>query len=156
MDEREIAELRTIEHASGRLFTDLGMNFPPYDSAGALRNAAAIMTVGRPPIGFAAVGELGPDAYLVQVSVLPDHGRQGVGTGLLSTVLDWARAGDNPRLVLTTFRDIPWNGPWYAKHGFYELPHAACSPELQAVRDAELQSGLDAVAPRIAMAHDLH
>jgi GNAT superfamily N-acetyltransferase len=155
LDEHEIAELVKIEYAAGRLFTDLGMVFPPHDPAEVLRNAAVVLTVGEPRIGFAVVGELGPDAYLEQISVHPDHGRRGVGTALLMTALDWARAGDHPRMVLTTFRDLPWNGPWYAHHGFRELPYDECSAELRAVRDAELEAGLDAMAPRVAMAHDL-
>ena len=153
MDEGEIAALVKIEYAAGRLFTELGMVFPPHDPAEVIRNAATVLTVGTPPIAFAVVGELGPDAYLEQISVHPDHGRRGVGTSLLMTAL--AHAAGYRRMVLTTFADIPWNGPWYAKHGFRTLPYAECSPEMQAVRDAEIQSGLDAMAPRLAMAHDL-
>ena len=154
MDERRIAALARIEDLSVAPFTALGMVFPPDDPASVIRAADEVLVEGDPPVAFAALGRLGPDAHLEQISVHPDHGRHGIGTRLLLASVDWARAAGYRRMVLTTFTNIPWNGPWYTKHGFRELPYAECSPEMQAVRDAEVESGLDAMAPRIAMAHD--
>lgn len=155
MDEDRIAELALIEDLSVAPFTALGMVFPPDDPASVLRDADEVLVEGDPPVAFAALGRLGPDAHLEQVAVHPDASRRGLGTRLLTASLDWARAAGFKRMVLTTFRDIAWNGPWYARHGFQELPYAECSPELQAVRTAEIESGLDTVAPRLVMACDL-
>jgi hypothetical protein len=56
-------------------------------------------------------------------------------------------------VTLTTFRDVPWNGPFYAKLGFRELRHL--SPGLAAMREHERLIGDDDFGPRIAMRKDL-
>lgn len=44
------------------------------------------------PIGFALVEMLGEGrSHLQEIDVAPRHGRQGVGTALVATVLQWAR-----------------------------------------------------------------
>ena len=73
-------------------------------------------------IGFALAGVLDGQGFLDQLSVLPAHGRRGVGAALLAAVLSWATAQGFPALLLTTYRDPPWNAPFYAKHGFAPLP----------------------------------
>lgn len=74
------------------------------------------------PIGFALAGTIDNCGFLDQLSVLPAHGRRGVGAALLATVLSWAQAQAYAALILTTYRDPPWNAPFYAKHGFAPLP----------------------------------
>ncbi|HEU5159014.1 MAG TPA: hypothetical protein VFU43_18605 [Streptosporangiaceae bacterium] len=63
-----------------------------------------------------------------------------------------ALAGDHglPRITLTTFRDIPWNGPWYARRGFAELPRPEWGPQLRRQWQIEVDAGVH-LAPRIAM-----
>jgi hypothetical protein len=51
---------------------------------------------------------------------------------------------------LTTYAEVPWNGPLYARWGFEELTDDLVGPELRAVRAAEQSHGLD-VAERICM-----
>ena len=51
----------------------------------------------------------------------PAHGRQGIGTRLVHTVIDWARSRRFENLTLMTFRHLPWNAPFYAKLGFVPL-----------------------------------
>ena len=53
--------------------------------------------------------------------VHPDHGRRGLGARLLRAVLDLARARGCGVVTLTTYRDLPWNAPFYARHGFAEV-----------------------------------
>ena len=73
------------------------------------------------PVGFALVSLRGGTLYLDQISVHPDHGRQGLGAALLGRVVDEARTRKLRRVTLSTFRDLPWNGPFYARHGFREI-----------------------------------
>jgi GNAT superfamily N-acetyltransferase len=75
--------------------------------------------------------------------------RQGIGSALVERACEWARAHDYPAITLTTYADVPWNGPYYAKRGFMEV--ADPSPGLRAVRDQERGVGLDAVGRRIVM-----
>ena len=58
-----------------------------------------------------------------------------------------------PAVTLTTFRDVPWNAPFYARLGFRVIE--ALSPGLQAIRDHERDIGDDAFGSRVAMQIDL-
>jgi hypothetical protein len=56
-----------------------------------------------------------------------------------------------PGVTLLAFRDVPWNGPWYARHGFAELPEPAWGPELRGHWQAEIDAGLHGLGPRLVM-----
>jgi GNAT superfamily N-acetyltransferase len=106
------------------------------------------------PIGFAIVHLLDESVHLHELDVHPDHAHQGLGRQLIATVADWARARGATALTLTTFDDVPWNGPYYARLGFHALDLATISLGLQAVRQAEAEAGLP-MAHRICMQLDL-
>jgi len=57
-------------------------------------------------------------------------------------------------MTLTTFSDVPWNGPYYARLGWSALPEAGLPPELAAARQHERDLGLDQW-PRQAMTKSL-
>lgn len=57
-------------------------------------------------------------------------------------------------LTLTTFADVPWNAPYYARLGFEAVPPERLTPGLRAVRDHEATVGLDAWR-RVAMRRPL-
>jgi len=96
------------------------------------------------PVGFAIVEMLAEDLpHLDELDVNPDHSRRGLGTALVRAVCQWARANKFPLLTLTTFRDVPWNMPFYAHLGFVELPPARLRPELRQVVAAEAARGLN-------------
>ena len=102
----------------------------------------------------AIVHLLAEAVHLHELDVHPDHARQGLGRRLIATVADWARASGATALTLTTFDDVPWNGPYYTRLGFRTLDLADLSPGLQAVRQAEAEAGLP-MEHRICMQLDL-
>ena len=57
-------------------------------------------------------------------------------------------------MTLTTFRDVPWNGPYYERCGFRVVEPGELGPGLRRIRAAEVARGLDA-EPRVAMRQDL-
>jgi len=96
------------------------------------------------PVGFAHVVLLAPrNAHLEEIDVHPSHARRGLGTRLVRTVIDWARDAGCSMVTLTTFRDVPWNLPFYRKLGFEEIPPHALSAALRAVVEDETRRGLD-------------
>jgi GNAT superfamily N-acetyltransferase len=103
------------------------------------------------PVGFALVerGAAGM-LHLAEMDVAPAHGRRGLGTALLRTVCAWARGSGFDQVTLTTFREVPWNMPFYARFGFEEIPAAELGPELAAVVQDETERGLDP-AGRVVM-----
>jgi predicted N-acetyltransferase YhbS len=92
----------------------------------------------------------GARLHLAELDVLPDHQRRGVGRALVSRVERWGGARGFAEVTLTTYRDVPWNGPFYRRLGYEPLPAEGLDAELARRREAEAAQGLDAM-PRVAM-----
>jgi GNAT superfamily N-acetyltransferase len=101
-------------------------------------------------IGFATCEAFEHELHLWELAVRQEAQRKGAGRALIAAVVDEARARGLPEVTLTTFRDIPWNAPFYARCGFVEIPEAEFGPFLTLVRAKETEIGLD-VANRCAM-----
>ena len=106
------------------------------------------------PIGYVIVDVVDGNSHVEQVSVAPEHQGEGVGRALLDEVATWSRRAGHPAITLTTFRDVPWNGPLYRHLGFRVLAEHELGDELRARRDAETAHGLDP-ALRVCMLLDL-
>src|SRR6266487_2383211 len=86
------------------------------------------------PVGFALVEMLAEDLpHLQEMDVSPEHGRRGLGTALLKTVVEWLGRSGYQQITLTTFRAVPWNIPFYSRFGFEEIHAGELRPELEAV-----------------------
>lgn len=115
----EFEALREIEQAADKLFAEVGIGPFTFDgSEDHLAQAAVVLVSGSPPVGFACVEIVDDLAHIWQLSVHPAAGRQGRGTALVHAVCDWAASKGHPAVTLTTFRDVPWNGPFYGRLGF--------------------------------------
>ena len=74
----------------------------------------------------------------------------GIGAGLVRACgIDAANAGCEC-LTLTTFADVEWNAPFYARLGFERIEDLAAWPRL-AETLAEVRDSFGAVKERIAM-----
>ena len=106
---------------------------------------------GDVPVGFAhvVVHEDGV-AHLEEVDVHPDHARRGLGRRLVQTVCAWATSRGYHAVTLTTFRQPPWNMPFYAGLGFVPVAPDRVGAALRAVIDDETRRGLDP-ARRVVM-----
>jgi GNAT superfamily N-acetyltransferase len=105
------------------------------------------------PVGFAHVRILEPGvAHLEEIDVHPDHGWRGIGTRLVSAVCEWAARERYESVTLTTFRDVPWNMPFYERLGFQLISAAELSPALRSILQDEARRGLDP-RRRVAMRH---
>ena len=63
--------------------------------------------------------------------------------------MDEARAQGLDRLSLCTYRDVPWNGPFYRGLGFTEIDRPRAVQ--QRLRDKEHELGLDINGVRVVM-----
>lgn len=98
---------------------------------------------GDVPVGFAIGASFSArHAHLVEVDVLPSHGRRGIGAALVRAVCVWAADRGHDEITLTTFRDVPWNMPFYARLGFVEIPPAELDDDLVATLRDEAARGL--------------
>jgi GNAT superfamily N-acetyltransferase len=95
-------------------------------------------------VGFAHVIILESGlAHLEELDVLPDHGRRGLGSKLLEEVREWVKARAYQALTLTTFREPPFNMPFYRRRGFTECPPEALTVDLRNIVSHETRRGLD-------------
>ncbi len=103
------------------------------------------------PVGFAHVEVLEPTvAHLEEIDVHPEHGRRGLGRRLVMAICAWAATAGYRWVTLTTFRDVPWNMPFYARLGFDVIPSQELSPALLLVVEDETLRGIDP-SRRVAM-----
>lgn len=82
-----------------------------------LAGTILVAQVAEQVVGFAHLTTPDGSAHLEQVSVLPTYGRRGIGTALVRAAMEEARWSGHDRLSLCTFRDVPFNGPFYAALG---------------------------------------
>jgi GNAT superfamily N-acetyltransferase len=159
----ELPALQDIERAAGAPFRDLGMPEIADDEPPALGTLERYRRAGRCWVAVDE-GDL-PAAYLLaepvdgalhieQVSVHPRAARRGVGRALLEHAAGRAREEGLTALTLTTFTEVPWNAPYYARLGFRPVPEADLTPGLRAVRATEAERGLDR-RPRVCMRRPL-
>ena len=128
----ELAGLVAVEDAADQLFQAYGITFPPSPDIDKVAAPEDVLVIGRPARGFAYVGPVDDGLHLHQLAVHPDHGRQGLGTALLAAVM---RRAAGRAVTLTTFRQIPWNEPWYRNRGFVEVTDPG--PELRSIVEEE-------------------
>ncbi|TDD82343.1 GNAT family N-acetyltransferase [Actinomadura darangshiensis] len=152
----DLPGLAAIENSGDLMFNEIGIVFPPGPPVVAqmvqmIGEGAEIVVAGDPPVGFAAVEEVDGAVHLEQISVRGDLVGRGIGVLLLDEVKARAAAAGAPGVSLLTFRDVAWNGPWYARHGFAELPEERWGPGLRSYWDAEIKAGLHELGPRLIM-----
>lgn len=69
-------------------------------------------------VGGAAAQVIGRSLHVVEMDVLPAFGRRGIGEQLLARTIAEGQARGLREVTLTTFGAVPWNAPFYARHGF--------------------------------------
>ena len=92
------------------------------------------------PVGFILAELHASSLFIVELSVHLDWQGKGIGRRLIACVADHARKRGLASLTLTTFRDVPWNAPFYARLGFEMI--TTLTPELREKREEETAHGL--------------
>jgi GNAT superfamily N-acetyltransferase len=159
----DLAVLVEIERAAGETFRSLGMDLVADDDPGSVEELTPYADDGRAfvsvdaadrPVAYLLLDVVDGAAHVEQVSVHPDHARKGIGRALLERAASWASAHGLRALTLTTYVEVPWNGPYYERLGFRYLATDEETPGLRALRDHERALGLDAW-PRACMSRSL-
>lgn len=94
--------------------------------------------------GFLVWIPLALDMYVVELDVHPQHAGRRLGSQMLDALGEFGSRLGFVRLVLRTFRDVPWNGPYYRRLGFEPLAEHEEHVELTNIRLHEASVGLDA------------
>jgi len=104
-------------------------------------------------LGFGLVIWLESGAHLHELSVRRDWTGRGIGSRLLARIVKELASRGHESLTLSTFTDVPWNAPFYAKHGFQPTQEHEIPPALGAIRRSEARGGLN-MAYRVLMTRD--
>ncbi|GHC97048.1 GCN5 family N-acetyltransferase [Nocardiopsis terrae] len=145
-----------VSLAADALFAEAGVELPPDDPREMLDQVERVLVAvdGTEVVGLAATVTLDGAVHLEQLAVHPRYGRRGIGGALLEAVCVGAAGVGRTRVSLTTFRDLPWNAPWYGRRGFTVLPRPGWGPELARQWEDEERAGI-LVRPRVVMVRDL-
>lgn len=93
-------------------------------------------------IGFAAISTAGRELHLSELSVARAHQRCGVGSLLIRAMMIDARNSGYRAITLNTYRDIPWNAPFYARFGFAEVENFEGRPHLVQSQEGAASLGM--------------
>jgi GNAT superfamily N-acetyltransferase len=151
----DLAYLPEVERQAGTLFYDhlerTGLTKESLANVNSVENFENARQAGRlwvaaspsgDAIGFALVLEIGGFAHLDEIDVLPSCGRQGLGSALLDAVCRWAQQAGYPAVTLSTFRDVPWNAPFYQRRGFRVVAPSELSDDHVQLVVSERRRGL--------------
>ncbi|MGW1442706.1 GNAT family N-acetyltransferase [Serratia rhizosphaerae] len=97
---------------------------------------------GAAVAGFIVVRRHGDEWHIAELSVAAEHQRRGIGRQLIVAVADCASRQGVRQLTLTTFRNVPWNAPYYRRLGFETIPTVELSARLRAQMASEAEHGL--------------
>lgn len=151
--------LAAIEDAGDTLFVQRfgAVDWPPATSGEERAAEPGILLVAVDEegtvVGFTHVIDLGGHWHLEQIAVDPAHGRRGIGADLLEATHEELVRRGGREVTLMTYADVPWNGPFYAKHGYVELD--PLPPHLVPLRENEDRFDLARHGRRIAMVRHL-
>jgi GNAT superfamily N-acetyltransferase len=154
----DLPALAGIEEAADTLFVQRfgGVDWPP-PTAGEARAAAPgllLVAVDDDAVsGFAHVLDLAGRWHLDQVAVEPARSRRGAGGALLAAVHDEVARRGGHEVTLMTYADVPWNAPWYARHGYAVLE--PLPDHLLSFRATEERFGMARHGRRVAMVRRL-
>lgn len=151
----DVTDLPAIERRAAQLFLDqlaaTGLTVDSLNHVNSVADLALACQAGRlwvaetaigELVGFALVLDFDEYAHLDELSVVPEHGQQGVGSALLHQVCEWATAAGYRAVTLRTFRDVPWNAPFYQRRGFAITDSAQLTSRHVALEQVEQQRGL--------------
>ncbi|MCE5984761.1 GNAT family N-acetyltransferase [Pseudomonas wadenswilerensis] len=90
------------------------------------------------PQGFICTKAMGHNLHIVELSVAQAYQGLGYGRRLIAAVGDWAGTQGFVALTLTTFTDVPWNAPFYARLGFTRLADSDLDGALAQLLEVEV------------------
>lgn len=155
--EADLPATQAIEVGAGSAFKQLDMDLVAGDDPMPIERLREYVIQGRSWVavdssqrilGYLIADIVDNCGHVEQVSVDPDFRGQRIGRALIDACSDWARHEGLPALTLTTYREVPRNGPYYEGLGFSYL--ADETPGLKLIRQDEHEAGLDAW-PRASM-----
>ncbi|SHN60058.1 GNAT family N-acetyltransferase [Erythrobacter sanguineus] len=147
----DAAAMPAIERAAASAFAadpalaglDVTRTRTEADFARLIRKGHCLVShVGEAMAGFLVAEPFRRELHIWEMDVAPAFQRRGIGAGLVRAAQIDARNSGFRAITLTTFRDVAWNGPFYARLGFEEVTALDAHPRLAAELTNEAEDGL--------------
>ena len=141
----DIFRLQEIERAAAELFRDSELIdidtmavIPMADHITSIETGISISAEIDGRIAGFVMGEMqGAVAYLRELDVDPAFQRRGIGALLVNAYIKAAKGKGAPAVYLSTFRDPPWNAPFYRRMGFTDVDRTDYLPWMTAMEAAQ-------------------
>jgi GNAT superfamily N-acetyltransferase len=147
----DVASIRVIEYEAAQRFVSVGLTgiaaARPMDAPFVLKKVLAhevlVAECEGARVGFVMFALLRARIYVEALDVIPAHAGRRIGAALLDQVDVLARQKGITRIELSTFRDVPWNAPYYRRLGFSELGENELDAALKRIRALRIARGVD-------------
>ena len=145
----DIETVREIERISATRFIGTGLDIGEPTDVATLTERLAVggLIVAREGddslVGFVVFCEVDGCGYIEQIDVLPSHAGRRIGAALLDAAAEAAKLRGWHALTLSTFKDVPWNAPYFRRLGFVEIADEWLPPALLAIRADHEAHGVD-------------
>jgi ribosomal protein S18 acetylase RimI-like enzyme len=116
----DVPLLERVEKSAAEAFRTVGMDFlldePTVEVSVLTRMARAnhlwiAVNDWDQPIGFLGGEDLSGNFHITEISVAQDYQGRGIGGVLMRTMFEQIQREGYKYITLTTFKDVPWNGP---------------------------------------------
>jgi predicted N-acetyltransferase YhbS len=147
----DAALLPDIERSAGYLFREIpGLEWIAEDHVmtvdqhlpAILAQSAWVACEEEKPVAFLSAEATLDALHICEVSVHATMMGRGIGRRLIEASAAAARASGLSALTLTTFRDVPWNEPYYQRLGFETLVLQHLDDRLMSILAVEVSAGL--------------
>lgn len=152
----DIAEMSRVELSATTAFSQLPLAFlqrlpadiPPQNNAFfrsmVVLGTSWVLYDGQEMAGFICTERVIEQncLHIHEFGIGQPFQQKGLGTRLLRFVIDWAEQQHIRRLTLTTFKEVPWNAPFYKKNGFTVISEENLDARLRALLRYEVEMGL--------------
>jgi len=96
------------------------------------------------PAGFIRARAIAKQLHIEELSVSQAFQGQGAGRQLVRAAIEHARLQHMHAVTLTTFRDVPWNAPFYERMGFVVAAADGLEAHLSEALQKEVEHGFAA------------
>lgn len=96
------------------------------------------------PVAFINAEKLSHSLHICELSVCQSWQGKSIGKQLIQQVMHAAKELGISTVTLTTFRDVPWNAPYYQRLGFQVIENHELTTELKDILQSEVDAGFTA------------
>lgn len=149
---RDAEAMTSLENSAGALFREIpalawladGEDLPAERYRDLIAGGASWVIAGADdrPVAFLSASREADALHIWEIGVRRDLQRRGLGRRLCMHAIETARQWGFVAITLTTFRDVPWNAPFYTRLGFETLEGSAMDARLAALLETEAERGL--------------